>query len=474
MKAIYFTFVLCAVLLSGGDATGKEPAPAEPAPAEPAKPAQNVLLITIDTLRPDHLSLYGYERNTSPELRRFFDGHEIWRHAYSAEASTAPSVASILTGRLPQNHGVRLFYQHLDNTVPTLADVLSARGYATGAVVSNVVLTAEALGIDNRFDHYDDFVDEREGMRKIWERRARRTTDAALRWLDEERPAGQPHFLWAHYIDPHGPYTPPTDKPETYDHEGRQPIDVTRVRKYTRLADDPTDGLRYVDRYDEEIAYADREVGRLLRWYEENGLLDETIIVFTADHGESMTDAQWFFAHGWDVVEPVMRVPLAVRRPGGGKAVHENPVSTIDIAPSILHWLAIEPPSDLDGLVLDVRPAEAPVSLEATSHGGQSRAAIVGREKWTLRRNRKGETVRRATIQLPDKETLADELTQAGPESWKDGPGAAALRAWTESDDYPESIRIKQNPGQQLHGPKVAPGVTERQLEGLRALGYAE
>lgn len=469
MKTLCSRIALLVALLLPGATLAADTEPPEKTP----RPL-NVLLITVDTLRPDHLSLYGYERDTSPELRRFFEGQEIWQHAYSAEASTAPSVASILTGRLPQNHGVRLFYQHLGKEVPTLADLLSDKGYATGAVVSNVVLTAEALGVNSRFDHYDDFVDEREGVRKVWERRASRTTDAALLWLDEKRAPGKPHMLWAHYIDPHGPYAAPIDKPRAYEHEGRQPIAVKRIPGYTRLSEDPTDGLHYVDRYDEEIAYTDREVGRLLKWYEDNGLLEQTLVVFTADHGESMTDAQWFFSHGWDVVEPVMRVPLAVRRPGGGEAIHKGPVSTIDIVPSILHWLAIDPPDGLDGFVLGKRPAGAAVSLEATAHGGQSRAAIVGREKWSLRRNKQGETVRRATLQLPGQGTLGDELKIASPESWKDGTGASALRTWVENDGYPSSIRIKQNPGQKIHGPKVAPGLNERQLEGLRALGYVE
>jgi len=221
---------------------------------DPDAPPRHVLLISIDTLRPDHLSIYGYARNTSPHIDAFFADAEMFERAYSAEASTAPSVASLLTGLHPQNHGVRLFYQRLGGEIPTIADHLRRAGFQTAGVVSNIVLTAEAMGIDTRFDHYDDYVDERESIRPVWERPASRTTDAAIEWLEEHRDPERRTFLWVHYIDPHTPYDPPADRPTDYTHEGELPIDVRRVPPSALLERNREDGLDYADRYDEEIA----------------------------------------------------------------------------------------------------------------------------------------------------------------------------------------------------------------------------
>lgn len=450
-------------------------------PDEEASPTgvaarSNIVLISVDTLRPDHLSLYGYPRRTTPFLDEFFAEGEIWENVYATEASTAPSVASILTGRLPQSHGVRLFYQRLGSEVPTLADLLSEQGYETAAIVSNIVLTAEAMGLNERFDHYDDFVDEREGARPVWERRASRTTDAALAWLASRESYTKPHLLWVHYIDPHGPYRAPQDKPLEFSHEGREEIDILRIPRYTRLAEDPRDALRYIDRYDEEIAYTDREIGRLLEAYRQADDINNTIFIFTSDHGESMTDASIAFSHGFAALEPIMRVPLAVRRPGGRAKRRQAPVSTADIAPSILTWLGVPLPEGIDGFVLGQRPADAPVSLEATSRRGQTRAAIAGREKWMVRRNAKGEIVHRATKNLPIIRASDPERQTAEPPDgpWREGAISQVLDEWMDADDFPQSVATRTNPGSRIRAPKVAPGRSEREIEGLRALGYVE
>ncbi len=115
------------------------------------------------------------------------------------------------------------------------------------------MLTDESIGIARRFDHYDDFVDERESKRLVFERNASRTTDAALSWLREERDPGRPLFLWIHYIDPHGPYRVPTEEGPRFSHEGGRPLESERVHRF-QLEPGVTDALDYVDRYDEEVA----------------------------------------------------------------------------------------------------------------------------------------------------------------------------------------------------------------------------
>ncbi len=233
------------VALCAGGACSDEKAPAA---------ARNILLITVDTLRADHLGIYGYERPTSPAIDRWFEDARIYESAYSTEANTSPSVVSILTGLPPQRHGVRFFFQKLSPEIRILPDYLRDHGYLTAAVVSNMVLTDEALGLADRFDHYDDFVDEASPGWKVYERRASRTTDAALAWLVERQPADHRHLLWVHYIDPHGPYAPPPDAPVDFTHDEPLRIDLKKLQRGHLVIGVGDDGREYLDRYDEEIA----------------------------------------------------------------------------------------------------------------------------------------------------------------------------------------------------------------------------
>jgi len=164
----------------------------------------NVLLISVDTLRADHVGAYGYQRATTPNLDRIFAAGVVYENAYSTASYTPPSVASMLTGLLPTAHGVFHFYQLIDEDIAQVCDLLPEI-YQSAAVVSNSILTREAFGAGDCFDAFDDYVDEIEGTgRKVWERGARRTTDAAIRWLTVERDPDRKTFLWVHYIDPHG------------------------------------------------------------------------------------------------------------------------------------------------------------------------------------------------------------------------------------------------------------------------------
>jgi len=198
------------------------------------EPQRDVVLITVDTLRPDHLGSYGYSRPTSPQIDAFFADDLIYERSYSTSASTPSSIVSSLSGLLPQDHGVRLFYQRLPSSTALLPEELPWV-YRSAAFVSNVVLTEEALGIADRFHHYDDCVDRLESKRQLWEREARRTTDAALAWLHGEARTDESLFLWLHYIDPHGPYRPPDDSATRFDHEDPLPIDPARVSSYMRV-----------------------------------------------------------------------------------------------------------------------------------------------------------------------------------------------------------------------------------------------
>ena len=427
----------------------------------------DILLITCDTLRPDHLGLYGYERRTSPNLDELFQSGAIYERAYATEANTPPSVVSLLSGQHPQDHGVRIFYQLLRDEVQLLPDLLPDT-YQTAAFVSNVVLTDEALGIGGRFDHYDDFVDEQEPKRVIYERRAERTTAAALRWLEDAWDPQRPLFLWVHYIDPHGPYRPPEAAPVRFDHEGSVPVENRRIQSYQAEAG-ISDALFYVDRYDEEIAYFDDSLGDLIEAYAARKSLEDALLAFTADHGESMLEHENWFTHGYQVYEEIIRVPLLLRGPGIEAGRHDALVSGVDLVPTLLRAAGVPSAPSLPGLPLqEPLPEDRVVEAEAFQATHSWRAALRGQSKWTFVTTPDGVAERRYYDLAEDPGEIAQREWSAGPTP----PEAQVKRALADPDRPRSAGTGRGDRGVRLSAPKVDPRVSERQLEQLRALGY--
>lgn len=433
----------------------------------------DILLITVDTLRPDHLGLYGYERDTSPEIDRWFEDAAIFERAYTTNAHTPPSVVSILTGQLPQEHGVRLFYQLLPEGVRLIPDHLPD-SYQTAAFVSNVALTEEALGIASHFDHFDDRVDEKEPLRKVYERNASRTTNAVLLWLAEHRAPERPLFLWVHYIDPHGPYRPPAAAVASFQHEGRVSVENKRILSYQREKG-VEDALDYVDRYDEEIAYVDGQIGRLLDGYAQRHDPAAALLIFSADHGESMIEHERWFTHGYQVYEEIIHVPLMIRGPGVEGGRRRGVVSIIDLMPTILRFAGV-PATGLVGRPLqrgfDQESSDRTVFAEGGPGLTLLRAAIQGDRKWvtSVRAGRREPTHH----QFFD---LANDPGETAPQEWasdETAEGARELLALIERDPDPGGRPESFHKGAQLTAPKVAPRADQEAIERLRALGYVE
>jgi arylsulfatase len=439
----------------------------------PRAPQRDVILITIDTLRADRLGLHGYSRSTTPEIDRWFGDGAIFERAYSSEAATSPSVATILSGLYPQEHRVRLFYQLLPEEVPLVSDLLRP-AYQTAAFVSNMVLTDEAIGMAGRFDHYDDFVESRESTRNIYERDARATTDAVLEWLEHERD-GRPLFLWVHYIDPHGPYRPPSEWTIPFEGGEPRPLEHDRIPDHVR---EPgiLDGNEYVRRYDGEIAWTDQQVSRLLAGYARLRPIDDALVVLTADHGESMMDHERWFTHGYHVYEEIVRVPLLVRGPGVEPGRFRVPVSSIDIAPTVLAFAGVAPPEGRSTAGADLRwgsrlDARRMVYSEASFKSQQRRSVVQGDRKWVVTVEKKGRR-----ILEPHSYDLGADPHELAPQP-VEGPPPDAMRALLElvrSDPDPAGVPKEWEKGIQIEAPKVAPRVSEEELERLRGLGYAE
>jgi len=289
--------------------------------------AERIILLSCDTLRADRLGVYGYERDTSPRLDAFARDCVVFEEAYSTAPMTQPAVSSMLTGRMPIEIGAAPGNTELmPPDVETLAEQLRAHGLATAGVVSNWMLKRDEgdIGVQQGFDHFDDEMTDREVTRpEMRERLATGTTDAAIAWL-ADRPSDE-FFLWVHYQDPHGPYTPPDEFAQLFNSpRGAGPplplspnvLGKGGLPTYQALGSE-RDPTVYRDLYDAEIRYVDTEVGRLLDWLEEQDLLDGSLIVFTSDHGEALGEHDFWFCHGESVYRELVRVPLLIRWPDG-------------------------------------------------------------------------------------------------------------------------------------------------------------
>jgi arylsulfatase A-like enzyme len=292
----------------------------------PLSNAPNVLLITVDTLRADHVSSYGYHLKTTPNIDHLASEGARFANAYSAIPLTGPSHFSIFTGRYPQEHGARINGVAVPENSKWLAlpQILRKFGYHNAAFISAWPLTARLTGLDRWFDHYDEELTR--SYRVFTSTRfAEDVTPRVIQWL-KDKPK-QPFFVWVHYFDPHEPYhlrerfaapeklhEPPAGRP--------QPSAEMRDR---------------IQRYDSEVGYADSYIGKLLESVDELGLRDSTVVALVADHGESLGE-HGYVGHGRRLSQDTVRVPMIFRYPGKikpGQVIAEN-VTLLDLTPTLL------------------------------------------------------------------------------------------------------------------------------------------
>lgn len=333
------------------------------APGAQSRKAKRVVLIVCDTLRPDRLGCYGNPRGLSPNVDAFADSATVYERAYAHSAMTMPSMAALLSGRTVDEIGVgRGNTWNLAESVITVAESIEAIDVATAAVVSNSVLQAPnpeiigTRGIAQGFEHYDDVLPAAVMNRAHKERIAPETTEAALAHVDSLVAAGTDEFfLWVHFIDPHGPYTPPEPyksrfERETSTREGAKTLPFGQfqggtgeIPAYQVLGDEDRIDV-YIDRYDAEVAFFDKSFGALMDGLTERGLADETLFVFTADHGEALGEHNQWFSHGHTLAAHNVHVPLIVRFPRNSEGAFEAPapgswpeiVQHIDVSSTIL------------------------------------------------------------------------------------------------------------------------------------------
>jgi arylsulfatase len=309
----------------------------------------STLWIVVDTLRADHVGAYGYERDTLPALRPLIENGTLFERVYVTQTETTPSIGSMLTGLQPWKHGVQALYTSLHPDNVTLAEMLRERGYQTAAFVSSFVMSRRFSGLDQGFDVYDDFVEDRERFRENFERRAAGTLGLARVWLEKRDPR-RPFFLFVHLIDPHGPYDPPSPFDARFRSVDKIPI--AGVIPAYQAFPGQTDLNFYRDRYDGEVAYLSEQLRGFLDFLRQEQLFDPTLMLFIADHGESLGEHGIYFEHGWDTHEEVARVPFIVKPPAGRGARGSRvapPVSAVDLLPTTLEMLGLPQLPGLDG-----------------------------------------------------------------------------------------------------------------------------
>ena len=388
-------------------------------------PKAPVVIVSIDTLRADHLPAYGYARVETPALDALRRDSILFESAYSHVPLTLPSHVALLTGLLPPQNGVRDNVGYfLASDHATLAELLRKAGYGTGAAVSAVVL-AKTSGVGRGFDFYEDSVEATAPGQSLGaiQRSGTETEALAERWIEEN--GASPFFFLLHLYEPHTPYAPP----EPY-------------------------ASRYRDRpYDGEIAAADAVVGRFVSFLKERGLYERAVVIFLSDHGEGLGD-HGEEEHGLLLYREDLRVPVFLKLPGNRRAGEKvaRPVGLIDVLPTVAALVGVQPPAGLPGtsLLSSAAPGAARSIYSETLfpryHFGFSDLAALTTDRY-------------AYIRAPRPE-LYDIV--ADPAQKRDL--AAGM---------PQPFRALRAELERMNRPRQAPGTSDpEQVRKLAALGY--
>ncbi|OQY66867.1 MAG: hypothetical protein B6D46_09030 [Polyangiaceae bacterium UTPRO1] len=443
------------------------------APGCARTPRPDIVLIVIDTLRADHLGAYGYARAQTPRLDALAAAGTRFDAAYATCSWTLPSVASILTGRYPVEHGAQRLSSVLGDAQVTLAETLAAAGYQTFGISANTAVVNAESGLAQGFARFE-VIEERgpqSGPDLVWmengtyrvppEATADVVTDAALAMV-AARDASRPYFLYAHYFDPHSSYSPPLAYALKFGVAADDPMRGPAQRLAAISGKTPPALLETLKAlYDAEIAFMDTEIGRLIDGL---GLADtprHTVVVVTADHGEEFAD-HGGIQHGRSLYQEMLHVPLFVAGGGfpAGRVVGTT-VSSISIVPTLAELARAEAPPGLAGrsLVAELRGGAAPsTALFADLPAGAVHRSAVIDDAWKL------------VLDRGFRPILYDLVGDPGEtRARNDGEAARAQalqRAIGEHNKAGYAARAAAPPGERV--------LDDHRRDRLRALGYVE
>ena len=441
-----------------------------PAPeAEAARRFPNIVVVAVDTLRYDRLSVNGHVRPTSPYIDALLRGGARFSSTHVVEPLTAPSMSSIFTGLYPHEHGASRNGLRLRPGLPSLPKILARRGYKTSAVVGNWTLRAELLGLDEHFEDYEG----------VWSRKryfGLANSEATARDLNDDRqPLGRrppetdgayPFLLWVHYVEPHNPYR--------FRDEYAQRL---------RIGGDPTPS----DRYDTEVAFVDEAIGRLLQDLRAKVPIEDLLVIFVSDHGESLGEHD-YWGHGRHLYQPSLHIPLGFYWYGkiAAGTVIDAPATSLDIPSTVLGLVGLPVPDTFRGF--DFSPyllhAEADTAgtppMERTtfheahkgaSHGNEEKARRNGLLEVGLVKNGDQKEIIRVK-----KDRLRVFDLAADPVELKNLAARGRLEPTEELEPSDELMEFWQRVQDGLDASDEMPAnvLTEEDLEQLKALGYID
>jgi arylsulfatase A-like enzyme len=323
------------------------------------KAATNVVLLVIDTLRPDHMSCYGYEKQTTSNIDKLAEEGFLFERCYSTSSWTLPACVSMLTGLYCQAHNANQWESKISEQLPFLPEILSDNGFYCMGVSSNPFLSVKQ-GFGRGFDVFDDTtviasaewsfpLTGSQYKSIVLASTGATATRRAMEFLND-RPQDKPFFLLVHYMDCHADYVPPPPYDTNFDpnYSGKITGHVQSQRFDTNI--EKRDLAHIISLYDGEIAYTDNQVGQLLDHLKALELEKDTLVILTADHGEEFLEhGNWF--HGHTLYEECVKVPLVIRWPGKipvGKSSREV-ISLVDVPPTVLGALGVDLPKGLHG-----------------------------------------------------------------------------------------------------------------------------
>lgn len=410
-------------------------------------PPRHAILITVDTLRADRIGAYGYAESSTANLDALAAESVRFERAYSHSSKTVPSVASLVTGHLPGKHGIFDNGGRLPTELPTLALRLQADGFDTAAFIGSYALRP-SRGFDRGFNYFTTEYGATEKVRSHPENLAGPLTDDAIEWISGRNPDRQ-LFLWVHYQEPHGAYTPPSfiapgDRDDGLvlqmndTNSGKGGIPKYQWLGHGRLSE-------YEARYDGEISEFDRHLGRLLQALSDLGILDQSVLVLTADHGEAFGEEGIYCGHGEGLGEVLLHVPMLLRLPDKVAAVRGDRVRLIDVSRTFLEVLKIDA-KGFQGSSLLNEIGDRPLAAQVHRDGRHWRSYLDG--EYEMRQVSGGRPILHGNPELP-KESADSIVRQL----------QVSLRA---AAPWPNARDVKME------------SLSAEEKEALRAMGYIE
>jgi arylsulfatase A-like enzyme len=443
------------------------PAPSGEAAPPAAKERPPLILITVDTLRADHMSVYGYKRSTTPRLTTWTAKGALFKEAYTYWPKTRGSFVAMMTGRTAGESGYSARHPELHAFNPTLAETLQKAGYDTAAFVDNANV-AGSLGFSRGFRTYVEMWADASLTDEV--ARTEAITRRGIEYV-QSKAGADGFFLWLHYVNPHAPYSAPAPFDTAFRSRPRKDPTLKVVDGFfggvsrqwaipgkTRLSD-------YVNAYDGEIAYSDAHLDQVLGALNAMGVLSRATLIITSDHGESLGEHDYYFDHGANLFDPVQRIPFILLGRGASSVRSDVLVSTLDIMPTLLDAARVSFPSGLAGR--SVLPF-------AAGRKESTREILVGEND----RGHQGIWDRRYKLIDTDPRAATsprqffDRASDPGERRSRSDLQEVAKKFERGLDEYRDvELRSALRTRAQLDG-KVSPPRSQAECEQLKALGY--